>query len=32
MLDAAWAKALPGVERLVRQAARAALAGGPARR
>ena len=25
MLDAAWAKALPGVERLVRKAARAAL-------
>ena len=25
MLDAAWAKALPGVERLVRRAARAAL-------
>ncbi len=26
LLDAAWAKALPGVERLVRRAARAALA------
>ena len=25
LLDAAWAKALPGVERLVRKAARAAL-------
>lgn len=27
VLDAAWCKALPGVERLVRRAARAALAG-----
>ena len=32
LLDAAWAKALPGVERLVRKAARAALGSAKASR